>query len=366
MHCIYCGKDTSQTTSREHVISACFGGRAKLPLGMVCDDCNKKVFSKLEDNIAHNSFFSFIRAFRGPGKRGSISPNKAYADKWVFAETESGVQTLNYLILGEPHVLPYLRIHWNKDKKMGQGSGAFQDSDQIKKFIDYINLLFLDEIYQEENKNLSEGEFIFLYDLPKHLRENKGKFKAFKAKYFKIIRSPSIKEEDVIHLLSLFKNKYFKGKDQKKRKEKVTLEYSLTFDMKDTARYLYKLFINTLAYFEPEIIEENMFRQAKKFVLLGEGRKNLYDVDNLIGWGILNSIDSSLNYDHYVVYKKSYAPLGIKAIISLYGLKYKVFLYYDWKKLQNLKYEMNGLLINYRSGKEVTFYDLLKRGPHIS
>ncbi|EGS31456.1 hypothetical protein HMPREF9130_1336 [Peptoniphilus sp. oral taxon 375 str. F0436] len=41
-----------------------------MPLGMVCDDCNKKVFSKLEDNIAHNSFFLLLEPFEDRVREG--------------------------------------------------------------------------------------------------------------------------------------------------------------------------------------------------------------------------------------------------------------------------------------------------------
>ena len=41
MRCIFCGSDTSQSTSVEHIIPESFGNsKAILRKGIVCDKCN--------------------------------------------------------------------------------------------------------------------------------------------------------------------------------------------------------------------------------------------------------------------------------------------------------------------------------------
>lgn len=77
--CIYSLKTASEANfqKQEHVIPACIGGKAKLPKGYVSDEVNE-MFSKLELDFARNNLLiSLNRVFFGPGKRGSLDPNKA-------------------------------------------------------------------------------------------------------------------------------------------------------------------------------------------------------------------------------------------------------------------------------------------------
>ena len=77
MKCIYCLKDERNTrfTTQEHIIPRTIGGIIKLPLGMVCDECNES-FSVIEKRFVDDSVISIPKQMIGPaGRHGKFKSN---------------------------------------------------------------------------------------------------------------------------------------------------------------------------------------------------------------------------------------------------------------------------------------------------
>lgn len=53
--CIYCRKDSSNATSKEHIIPEALGCKETLPIGYVCDSCNN-YFSNMDKNVLYNRY----------------------------------------------------------------------------------------------------------------------------------------------------------------------------------------------------------------------------------------------------------------------------------------------------------------------
>ena len=290
MHCIYCGKDTSQTTSREHVISACFGGKARLPLGMVCDDCNKKIFSKLEAYVAREGTFGIIRSFEGPGKRGSMDPKKAFVGSMVFGQTDCGARKLTYTMLGKPYALPNVLFNMKDFLKDGKVVNSFETEEQAKGFFEKMMSLDLEKVKKrKDKKHLKEGEVLFFYNLPQHLRNHKNHFKGFEEKYFQLNVHPSVEEVDLVCLLQSLKKCRYGLEKEEKRESQVLQEHNFSIDLKLLNRYICKLFVNCLAYFKGvELVENEAFDAIKSFVVRGEGDYPVQPIGSDLIWNILD------------------------------------------------------------------------------
>lgn len=77
MSCIYYGNQEGLTyNKREHVFPASLGCKTMLPKGWVSDQANE-LFSPMEEILTRRSLISTERALFGPGKRGSLAPQKA-------------------------------------------------------------------------------------------------------------------------------------------------------------------------------------------------------------------------------------------------------------------------------------------------
>ncbi|MCH7413781.1 HNH endonuclease [Belliella sp. R4-6] len=71
--CLFCKKDTSESTSREHVVPESLGSyKLVLPKGIVCDSCNNYFARKVEKPILEHPSFRNMRGwYQVPNKKGN-------------------------------------------------------------------------------------------------------------------------------------------------------------------------------------------------------------------------------------------------------------------------------------------------------
>ena len=76
MRCIFCKVDSSETRSVEHVIPESLGNTDHVvPLGLVCDGCNRYFGTKIEQPLLSSSIFRDLRRNMDiPNKRGKLPP----------------------------------------------------------------------------------------------------------------------------------------------------------------------------------------------------------------------------------------------------------------------------------------------------
>ena len=71
--CIFCKSTTGMFTTREHILPESLGGGewAILPNGLLCDECQNRFGSLIEQQALIDYPFSFFRVFLGiPTKKG--------------------------------------------------------------------------------------------------------------------------------------------------------------------------------------------------------------------------------------------------------------------------------------------------------
>lgn len=108
--CIYYGDAPGLTyEKREHIFPAGLGGKMMLPTGYVSDQANE-LFSPLELKLMRNSTISLIRFMEGPGKRGSLSPQKASSSTICKYEADDGGVELGFIKAGKPYPIPQISI----------------------------------------------------------------------------------------------------------------------------------------------------------------------------------------------------------------------------------------------------------------
>jgi len=96
--CIYCLRDSSSTTSHEHVIPEALGCRETLPKGYVCDHCNNHFSREIDKSILLNRYISLhVGTEQIPGKKGKIrrqiGDNLRFHQKGAF-EIQLGPKTI--------------------------------------------------------------------------------------------------------------------------------------------------------------------------------------------------------------------------------------------------------------------------------
>lgn len=145
MTCIYCREeDLAKLRTEDHIFSAGLGGKIKLPLGYVCDDCNTKRLSSIELKFMKYSLPSLPRQFYGPGKRGSISGDKATESEIHILATSNNLNDygLGYVKLGNPEFIDQIIFRndntldfiLSKDKKEDVDLAISELIQSIKQF----------------------------------------------------------------------------------------------------------------------------------------------------------------------------------------------------------------------------------------
>jgi len=86
MRCVFCKNDSSNSKSIEHIVPESLGNKSHtLPLGIVCDDCNKYFSIKIEKIILEMPFFKDLRHRNSiESKKGNIPSGIA-----IIPETSS-------------------------------------------------------------------------------------------------------------------------------------------------------------------------------------------------------------------------------------------------------------------------------------
>ena len=103
--CIY-SKSTIETfEKREHVIPAFLGCKTVLPVGVVSDQSNWS-FSKLEDQLSHQSGLSVFRSIYGPGKRGELD----FVGHPILAHYEPGKSFFVQFSKNHINILPQFEL----------------------------------------------------------------------------------------------------------------------------------------------------------------------------------------------------------------------------------------------------------------
>jgi hypothetical protein len=111
--CIYLlDKQDLHYDSADHIIPAGLGGIKKLPLEYVSREFNI-LSSKFEKSLMRTSIISMPRQILGPGKRGSLNPNKATKSSIsVFRQhPDNDSFSLGYIQVGKPFEIPHIVLN---------------------------------------------------------------------------------------------------------------------------------------------------------------------------------------------------------------------------------------------------------------
>ncbi len=107
--CIYFKSEPELTfNKKEHVFPSGLGCTTTLPKGDVSDKANE-LFSVMELELLRSSPIALVRAFEGPGKRGSFLPAQQTKDRVSIAVDGNGMIELAYLSLGSPYSIMQIR-----------------------------------------------------------------------------------------------------------------------------------------------------------------------------------------------------------------------------------------------------------------
>ena len=87
MRCIFCQKDSSLSVSGEHIVPRSLGHNEHvLRPGIVCDNCNNYLASKVEEPVLSSAFFRDVRFQLGiPSKKGRVPPVAGLMPRAGFA-----------------------------------------------------------------------------------------------------------------------------------------------------------------------------------------------------------------------------------------------------------------------------------------
>ena len=358
MYCMYCGKDSSNSKNQEHIISAFLGGKSKLPLGYVCDECNNN-FSKIELSVSREGLIGMMRSFEGPGKRGSISDSKKFIGNIGKTKDVYGRTNFIYMSKGKPYVINSISIEYYEFLKNGRIHGHIKDEDTYNDF--FNNLIKIDENnlkMEKRNYDIGNNEIIFYYDYP---HANRQKIKNFNKKYYKVIYGRCIEQSDVKEVFSRLKNpkSSVRYNISDNTQEKPIVDFSCTIDVKALDKFIIKTMLNTLAYFEgKEILDEDSFYKYKKHIL-NENSKNMYchGTDNGI-CSVFKSkyIPQKMKFNHFCFYQYDHLREKILLVFNLYNyLEFGLYIPYYGE----LKYNENGIFVNFKEQIDYSYYDFI-------
>ena len=131
--CIYYSKRSNLNyTKQEHIIPAGIGGILKLPKGYVSDEFNNDI-SKLEMEFLREGILSMPRQILGPGKRGSLSENKATKSK---VHLISGVYSrdqyaLGFTSVGKVYEIPHLIWNTNTGESIFSFNKSNKEAEEV-------------------------------------------------------------------------------------------------------------------------------------------------------------------------------------------------------------------------------------------
>lgn len=92
INCIYCKKDSTGSSGKEHIIPEALGCKDCLPVNYVCDSCNN-YFSKLDKSVLYNRAIAIhVGAEQIPGKKNHI--RRSITNKLSFPKKGNFTLTL--------------------------------------------------------------------------------------------------------------------------------------------------------------------------------------------------------------------------------------------------------------------------------
>ena len=337
--CIYITDNPHLTyTSEEHVFPASLGGKLKLPRNAVSTEANN-MFSKMEEHFIQYSFISLERSLKGPGKRGSLSPNKESTSEPYLTSCLGGFSIVA-LSNGAPIVIPQLKIHKGQISFACNNNGNIvsEIQEDINSFLDVIISKLPKCVFKKE-ENL-ESKIIGLHHGKVYIF-TKNTVNLDEIKNF----LTSLKEE------ISSKDENFKYSIETKSENspiKVTLSTSA-----DDFRVICKIVLNALCYIKGEnYVKDYRFNDIRDFIL----RKN--DKFNDYPFPIDNKISNLFSNDEHFCIFQIYDE-KICASVGFYGKLYKSFLLGN--KESNETFEMCGLVCDWKNQRDMSLIDFIQQ-----
>ncbi len=340
--CIYYKDDLELTyKTKEHVISAGIGGSRTLPLGMVSDQANR-IFSAMELEVLRNSPISLNRYFYGPGKRGSSSDKKRTKSPILIMESENELVNLGYLELGEPKLIPQIRLNEKNEISFHCNSDIGDTHEQQLIFFEQLKYFKMELLEEVKEKKVSKKNFVLGF---------------LKDRWYMFSNISEINQniEDYISKISLEDIKESKTINTEKN---VKAGGYLRIDER-YLRFLGKTAFNTFAYlYGHEIALLPEFDKLRNWIIKGGENqfvKHLYNESNIL--------------DYYKVPEDAHSILFhqkneiVFAEVRIYGETLPLPCVVLTEKFSK-KNSSNGFICDWKIKEEITLYELLRSNPY--
>jgi hypothetical protein len=337
MICIFCKEDKEEKSfsKEEHIISAAFGGKNKLPNGFVCDICNGELGKTIERDISTKSFISYLRTYIGPGNRGKLGENHSVRSWISLLKLENHIELLGFIMLGKPTMVPQFVIDLQNQNMQFFYNPFFSQEEQYNSFKNKLpitkqNSYIID--YFEKTEKIYIG--------------------FFEGKYYSYYH-PDIKIEEhwnTINSKILNENTNIRIDESKSMEVKLTHGIGQKINIVNYFRAYSKMLFNCAAYFlgKKEILDDkyNKLRDWIRF-----GGKNVDEF--ILPQQIVNSFQKMLtlsfpkNSHKLILFSLNKNLIGIA---SFYGSEYPAAILLC-KDFQSENY-FNGLICDWENAKE--------------
>ncbi len=259
--CIYYGNQNDLSyNNREHIFPAGLGGNKMLPIGCVSDQANA-LFSPMESILMHDSLIALDRFLFGPGKRGSLSPQKASKSNIVISKEDTDKLVLSYTSLGTPYIIPQ---YYRGDNKLIFSANP---NDGIEGFYRFI------EILRQFN---GKYKLLISNDVPK----NHILVGCFKGRYY-IGTSNSKIETEYIEREIKFAIDQFKIGDIKHAISHVKQDHDFV-ENSDIARVYAKTALNVLADLQGEsFVNQSIFNDIRNWIIRTPGCRDFFNLPKI-------------------------------------------------------------------------------------
>ena len=281
-----------------------------LPADAVSREANQ-YFCPIENYVCRKSFVSFFRMFVGPGKRGSLSPQKA-AKSMIVCETEeqSNSQFLGYESLGKTHMPPQFVVPPAGKAYFIAGECYHKNCEsevlKLKERLAAMNEKYVFVPMKHDDGNV----YITYFDDKIHV----GSY----------ARLP---EDEVKKIAKIFKNDIGIG-DKREDEIQPTAHFDLTVDDSKTLTIAAKTAINTLAFLKGHdyITQTNDFRNIILQIMTKENSK-IYEyvtVVRLEQLPVLREKFSLTDDQHFCLINE--VNNSLRALVCFYDIAFEVIL----------------------------------------
>ncbi|EDS76595.1 hypothetical protein CBC_A1789 [Clostridium botulinum C str. Eklund] len=347
--CIYLKKTEPEVNfvEREHVIPAGIGGINMLEQGMVSDEANTEIFSKLELKFMRNSIISTARSFQGPGKRGSLSDKKATKSNVHLMKkcNSEGSLELGYLERAKPHAISQLKIIYNKEFHiiLDAKVSNYNKENEIEKFISKLKKF--------------DGKYKLMIE--KELPENYILLGLFNGIWYLASNTKDAKTNDnLLHeVIEKVCNNDLSNLESKYSLGQVQFNIHLEFDMNnDFFRVCAKIAFNTLAFLEGrEFVLDKKFDNIREWIVKG-GDNKFAQFSASEGQDRFKNLKCILpEHSHSVIISKINNTLV--ATMNFYGTNFTTLVLLSSNFNDN--FEINGLICDWKNRNEYTLLDLI-------